>query len=446
MGTIRQFPAFCAAMTLCVVAGVMFAWQCYALRTQAGTLRLRLESERRARQVSEAQVLLAAPGGRNRTAEMEREKLTRRAHLAALARGEAALLAGATVPGSRTEACAALAAMAQGLRELATERGIGVAADEGFGFSEFAQAGPEPERLAEVHRQSRVVAAAVRLLIEARPTEIRVVRRGTILDPKAGPIGAGGFALPATRSLRVVGSADSTVVRLEFTGHTGVLRDLLNGLARAESLLAVRSVEVEPVQRAISATATEIAEPWLASEFMKYSVTLECVHLAPGAIAELSAGAMGEVAVRTSVEWTKPAGTPEARTHCDLFTAPMVDYNPVSGEFAVRRFGENPLPLRPATPRLEMAPEIQRQLYRIQLLGYIGAGADGLGTFADLESGVTFLARAGQTVPASAIAVRALRRIRRTPGWMTVAEIEDLLTGETTMLTDESRKETEVMP
>jgi hypothetical protein len=446
MGTIRQFPVFCAAMALCVVAGVMFAWQYRALSKQAGMLQQRLERERRERQLLETQVLLAAPGGRDRTVGMEREKSTRRALLAALARGEAALLAEALVPGSRTEACAALAEMAQGLRELATERGIGVAADEGFGFSEFAQAGPEPERLAEVHRQSRVVAAAVRLLIDARPTEIRVVRRGTIWDPNAGPIGAGGFALPATRSLRVGGLAASTVVRLEFTGHSGVLRDLLNGLARAESLLAVRSVEVEPLERAISATGTDKGEPWLASELMKYSVTLECVHLEPGAVAELSAGAVADVAVRTSVEWSTPPVTPEARTHCDLFTAPTVDYDPVLGEFAVRRHGETPLPRRSAVPGLEVAPEIQRQLYRIQLLGYIGAGADGLGTFADLESGVTFLARAGDSVPGSAIAVRALRRIRRTPGWVTVAEIEDFLTGETTMLTDESRKETEVMP
>jgi len=88
------------------------------------------------------------------------------------------------------------------------------------------------------------------------------------------------------------------------------------------------------------------------------------------------------------------------------------------------------------------------------LLGHVGAGAALAGTFADLSSGATFLARAGQTVSQSAIAVRTLQRLRhatkagepkRMPEWVTVAEIDDLLTGETIMLTEESRKEIEVM-
>ncbi len=442
-------------MAVCVVAGVMFAWQYRGMRTQAGALQRRLESERRERQILETQVLLAAPSGRDRTVEMEREKQTRRALLATLARGEAALPAGAPVPGSRTEACAALAEMAHELRELATERGIGVTPEEGFGFSEFAQAGPEPGRLAEVHRQSRVVAVAVRLLMDARPAEIRAVRCGTDMNPKSGPVGAGGFSLPPARSLRVVGLADSTAVRLEFTGHTGVLRDLLNGLARAKFLPVVRSVEVEPVQRAMAAAAADSAEPLIAPGLMAYTVVLESVQLAPGNSAELAVGSMAEMAVPASVEWLSPPRAAGVDTHCDLFTAPTVNYDPVSGEFAIRRFGETPLPRRPEAPRPEVVAEVQRQPYRVQLLGYIGAGEDSVGTFADLVSGVTFLARAGQTVPGSAITVRALRRIRRTsgpepsaqtPGWETVAEIEDLLTGETTMLTDQTRKETEVMP
>ena len=436
------------------MAAIVSAWQYRGLRAQTNRLQQRLESERHDWRAMAAQALIAAKDSRDRVADVDRERRTRRALLATLARSEAALLAEAPVPGSRIEACAALAAMAQRLRELATERGIAVSSEEGFGFAEFAEAGPEPGRLAEVHRQSLVVAAVVRVLIAAEPAEIRAVRRGRAANAVNGMADTGGFSLSPARSFRVDGLVGGTAVRLEFTGRTGVLRYFLYGLAGCEFFPVVRFVEVKPLQRAAPASAVDPDATWIAPRLMDFAVTLECVYLEPGAVAELAAGPMEDMVAPILTGWATLSGAEAGATHCDLFTAPTVTYDPAFGEFVVTRFGEVPVAPTTEVPQPPAVAVVQRQPYRIQLLGYIGAGATGVGTFADLTSGVTFLARAGQTVPGSAIAVRTLRRMRRTPGpeafarthgWVTVAEIEDLLTGEMTTLTDAVRKETAVV-
>ena len=453
MGTLRQFPLSMSVIAICLLAAVGFAWQYRGHGAQASRLRQRLESERHDWRVMETQALIAAKASRDRAGDVDRERRTRRAMLARLARSEAGLLAEVPVPVSRTEACAALAGMAHRLRELAVARGIAVAPEEGFGFAEFAQAGPEPGRLVEVHRESLVVTAVMRLLIAAEPAEIRMVRRGKEVNAADGLAGTGGFGLSPDRSLRVDGLAGSTVVRVEFTGRTGVLRDFLDDLARSEFLPAVRSVEVKPIQRAAPASANDSDATWVASELMEFAVTLECVRLEPAAVAEIDAGPVAEVGVPTQMCWASRAEAKEGLTHCDLFTAPTVHYDPAAGEFVVTRFGEVPVAPKAEVAQPAVVAAVPRQPYRIQLLGYIGAGAEGAGTFADLTSGVTFLARAGQAVPGSAIAVRTLRRMRRplgaasarTQGWVTVAEIEDLRTGEMTTLTDAMRKENEVM-
>ena len=454
MGTFRQFPVSMSAIAICLIAAVGLAWRYRGDRAQANRLQQRLENERHEWRAMEAMALIAAKASRDRAADADRARRTRRALLATLARSEAALLAGAPMPGSRTEACAALAGMAHRLRELAIARGIAVSPEEGFGFAEFAQAGPEPGRLAEVHRQSLVVTAVVRLLIAAEPAEIRAVRRGKEMNAVDGLAGTGGSSLSPDRSLRVHGLAGSTEIRVEFTGRTDVLRDFLNDLARSELLPAVRSVEVKPIQRAAPVSANDPAATWVASELMEFAVTLECVQLEPAAVAELAAGPVAEVDVPTSACWSRRAEAKAGTTHCDLFTAPTVLYDPASGEFVVTRFGDVPVAPRAEVDQPAAVAAVPRQPYRIQLLGYIGAGAEGVGTFADLTSGATFLARAGQTVPGSAITVRTLRRMRRPPGaeasaraqgWVTVAEIEDSRTGERTTLTDAMRTETEVV-
>lgn len=427
-------------MAGCVLAVAGFAWQFRDLRSQAARLQQRLESERHERQTLETQALLAATVDRDREVAMECEQQTRRSLLSVLARGETTLLAGARAPGSRTEACAALAAMTQGLRELAAARGIWVSPDEGFGFAEFAHAGPETSQLVEVHRQSRVVAAAVRLLIEAQPVAIRGVRRGR-----------GDASM--SRSGGVGGLAGSTTVRLEFSGDTGVLRDLLNRLARSESLLCVRSVEAEAVQRVAEASAGGSISPFVSPGLMDYAVEIECVHPGPGATAGIPIGALVEARASSPAVWLSPSRTKSELTHCDLFTSPIVTYDPGLAKFAVRRIGETPVTSTPAATQTATVAEARREPYRVQLLGHVGAGAGLVGTFADLRSGVTFLACAGQTVSKSAIVVRTLQRVRhasgvgesnQTPEWVTVAAIDDLRTGETIMLTSESRKETEV--
>lgn len=441
MGIFRQFPVFWSAIVGCALAGGLFAWQYRNVRAQAGRLQQELERERREWRALEAQAMLAAAAGRDREIALEQGRWTRRALLSALARGEAILQAGAPVPRSRTEACASLAAMAQGLRDLAAAHGIGVSPEEGFGFAEFAQAGPEMDHLAEVHRESRVVDAAVRLLIEAHPVEMLGVRRGKADAPAGGPTGANGLA-------------GRTTVRLEFRGDTSVLRDLLNRLAQSEIPLRVRSVEAEPIPPAAVGPGSEAVGPLILPALMNYTVAMECIHLDPSAVGENPAGTMADAPASSPAVWLSPARANANVTHCDLFTAPRVDYDRAAGAFVVRRNGEEAAPPAPAAAVAEKVAKARREPYRVQLLGHVGAGAALAGTFADLSSGVTFLARAGQTVSQSAIAVRTLQRLRhatkagepkRMPEWVTVAEIDDLLTGETIMLTDESRKEIEVM-
>lgn len=441
MGTFREFPVFWSALAACVLAGLALAWQCRGLRAQAGRWQQRLVSERRERQALEAQVLLAAAEGREQAAAIERERQARREAWVALARGDAARSADAPAPGTRTAACAALAAMADELRALAKGQGIVLAPDEGFGFAEFARTGPATDQLAEVHRQSRIVDVAVRLLVVAQPAAILAVSRGRAPGPVDGVTSAAGLA-------------GRTAVRLEFSGHTPVLRAFLNGLARSELLLRVSSVEAKPARTDAAAAEGASAVPWLAPGLMDFAVTLECVHLAPGAD--------GVPAIHDKTEGPAPAVWLESglsdlnHTHCDLFTAPTVAWDPVSGDYTVRRLGEVPPPPAIVTAAPVAVTRAQPKPFRIQLLGHIGDGADRVGTFADLATGTTFLARAGQTVLKAAIAVRTLERVRRNPdaadavsrfqGWVTVAEVEDLRTGETKTLTDESREENEVMP
>jgi len=430
-------------MAVCIVAGLALAWQSRGSRAQAARWQQRLASERREKQALEAQVLLAAAGGRERAAEIEHERQVRRGRLAALARGEAARLADAPIPATRTAACAALAAMAQELRDLANGQGIGVAPGEAFGFAEFAQSGPAADLRAEVHRQSRIVAAAVRLLVAAQPAEIRRVSCGK-------PPG------PDDRATNPEGLAGRTTVRLEFSGHTEVLRKFLNGLAGSELLLRVSSVEVNPARPDTPPAEGSPGELWLSPETLVFAVTLECVHLTPGAIAEIHNQDRAEAPVPGTAIWSQPALALASATHCDLFTAPVVAYDLTSGGFTVQRLGEVPQSPVIATDPAEAVTLVPPKPYRIQLLGHFGDGADLVGTFSDLESGLTFLARAGQTVPKAAIAVRTLQRVRRSldntdvengvHGWVTMAEIEDLLTGSTRTLIDGSREAIEVMP
>jgi hypothetical protein len=126
---------------------------------------------------------------------------------------------------------------------------IDVGRTERFGFSAYANAGPEPEILAEVRRQRETVELLVEILAEARPARFLGIKR---TEPGRNGVTRGPslsedcFSVPRNRSLATADVVDADAFRLEFTGQTGALRRLLNSLAQAARPVIVRAVEVEP--------------------------------------------------------------------------------------------------------------------------------------------------------------------------------------------------------
>ncbi|MBK8856713.1 MAG: hypothetical protein IPN11_03245 [Opitutaceae bacterium] len=93
-------------------------------------------------------------------------------------------------------------------------------------------------------------------------------------------------------------------------------------------------------------------------------------------------------------------------------------------------------PERMATPRVP---------FRLQLVGHFGEGEEATGTFANLKTGETFLARAGREVPDLGLTITKFKVVRQPvaiPDSMTTveavaaAEVLDPASGEVTVLTD----------
>jgi hypothetical protein len=88
---------------------------------------------------------------------------------------------------------------------------------------------------------------------------------------------------------------------------------------------------------------------------------------------------------------------------------------------------------------------IQRVPFRLQLVGHFGEGPDATGTFANMKTGETFLARAGRRVPELGLVIAQFKVTRlpvAIPDSMTTvesvaaAEVLDQASGEVTVLTD----------
>lgn len=92
--------------------------------------------------------------------------------------------------------------------------------------------------------------------------------------------------------------------------------------------------------------------------------------------------------------WTKPrAQSPGAGWVYEVFTPPVIYYHAVARSFAVTP----PEGIRETSLAfgLELL-DVKRELYRLQLVGYVGDGHDCMAAFTSPESPETFLARTGQ--------------------------------------------------
>jgi hypothetical protein len=150
--------------------------------------------------------------------------------------------------------------------------------DERFGFTAFANEGPEPAFIRSVYRQHRIIEYLLGKLFAARPRALIAVQR----EEPAPLVAAGGAAAPAPSptpaprsvagsrsqpgggtigeifvidpqvSARTPGYVDTLAFRIIFSGQTTSLRGFMNALAAPDIPLVVRSVEV--AENAASAT------------------------------------------------------------------------------------------------------------------------------------------------------------------------------------------------
>jgi hypothetical protein len=204
-------------------------------------------------------------------------------------RGPAAeRMATAKVPTVRTDAFFDLATFIEKSRELAKKHDVEVRPEASrFGFSLYANAGPEVDRIAPVFHQRLVAQYLLEALFEAKPRALLSVQRERTFTKKereerdAAIAALNGAPIDATMTLPGSGEAegpdffelapavsarakdylDTTAFRIAFTGQTSALRTFLNKLAAFELPVLVREVEVDPAAGEEAAAASDEAEP-----------------------------------------------------------------------------------------------------------------------------------------------------------------------------------------
>lgn len=184
------------------------------------------------------------------------------------------LLREAKVPYEPTHLFFNIATFVESMREKAQAEKIKIKADERFGFTTYANAGPERELIPQVYRQRQVAEYLLGALFQAAPSELVSLQRerpadsgGNPAKPSAPAARSGStavgtnidyFDMDSRITARVPGFVGASAFRLTFIGDTASLRTLLNKLATFELPLVVRGVEVDPI---IKVQATEKVTP-----------------------------------------------------------------------------------------------------------------------------------------------------------------------------------------
>ncbi|MBM3852848.1 MAG: hypothetical protein FJ399_06795 [Verrucomicrobia bacterium] len=281
MSWFRKYPLFALAISVCTVIAlgeVAFVYERFAASREAA----RRLAQRKVEHEGMAQLL--PPPTREVAATIEADLAKAQRSLAAMqgeltGRGPAAeRLRSAKVPTARTDAFFDLAAFVERMRALAETSGVEVRPEAArFGFSAYANEGPETDRIEPVFRQRQVTEYLLEALLAARPRALFSVKRERTLTkaerearaaaaaegappeepaPDPGSDSPDYFGVGPGVSARVRGYVDSTAFRLVFTGQTAALRSFLNKLASFELPVLVREVEVD------AATAEEaVATP-----------------------------------------------------------------------------------------------------------------------------------------------------------------------------------------
>ena len=153
--------------------------------------------------------------------------------------------------------------------------------------------------------------------------------------------------------------------------------------------------------------------------------------------------------VSTSTWPSAPAQTRGPLWIYDVFTPPEIYYNDATKEFSVTP------PVPPKPPEVVVEPpfgvelvQVKQDVFRLQLVGYVGNTGDYRGTFENAITGDAFLGRAGKKIPALGLTIRTfdVKRNRvpapdSMPIYETVATavVVDDKTGEEVTLTNKKR-------
>jgi hypothetical protein len=323
--------------------GLLAAGEAWCIWERASAVRVAEQKLVRVRAQIQA-VADAAPAPSRETAALIEADLKRAQSALATMQSElrgrgpaAARLIATKPPAMRTDAFFDLATFISKSRALAQKQGVLIGPGAAhFGFSLYANEGPETALIEPVFRQRLVANYIVDALLAARPRALLAVQRERPLhaderkarhealaaaDPAAAPpaplessttLSPDYFDLDARLSAQAPGLVEVSGFRLIFTGQTAALRALLNQLASFELPIIVRSVEVEPaagedivaapaedaaaapsqpaapaVSIVLSAPVAKAAKPvatiapLVAKSISKFTVTVEYVELAP---------------------------------------------------------------------------------------------------------------------------------------------------------------------
>jgi hypothetical protein len=325
--------------------GLLAAGEAWCIWERASAVRVAEQKLVRVRAQIQA-VADAAPAPSRETAALIEADLKRAQGALATMQSElrgrgpaAARLAATKPPAMRTDAFFDLATFVSKSRALAQKQGVLIGPGAAhFGFSLYANEGPETALIEPVFRQRLVANYIVDALLAARPRALLAVQRERPLhaderkarhealavaaaDPTAAPpaplessttLSPDYFDLDARLSAQAPGLVEVSGFRLIFTGQTAALRALLNQLASFELPIIARSVEVEPaagedivaapaedaaaapsqpaapaVSIVLSAPVAKAAKPvatiapLVAKSISKFTVTVEYVELAP---------------------------------------------------------------------------------------------------------------------------------------------------------------------
>ena len=152
---------------------------------------------------------------------------------------------------------------------------------------------------------------------------------------------------------------------------------------------------------------------WLVLQQSKLAALRKASASAGAEVAYVPAG-IDAPKVSTSTWPTPLAQTRGADWIYDVFTPPEIYYNAATKEFSVTP------PIAPEAVKVPEIPfgvdlvQVKPDVFRLQLVGYVGNAGAYMGTFENTVTGDTFLAKEGKKIPSLGLTIRdfGVKRIR----------------------------------